>query len=137
MVMVAGFELGIGDLRGMMRLCLPHRAIERMDEQGSPENRSPADRPPADLLAAVEVTLAETPIAGSDLTGLRVGDIISTETEAGSPAIVSIAGVAKFRAKPGVYQGHKAAVLVEEIEEPPLPLQDRPTGPSPADRGPE
>ena len=71
----------------------------------------------------MEVTLAETQIAGDELADLRVGDIIATETAADSPAIVSIEGAARFRAKPGVYQGRKAVCITEPIEAPAPPEQ--------------
>ena len=64
----------------------------------------------------MRVTLAETQIAAGELADLRVGDIIATETAADSPAIVSIEGAAKFRAKPGTYQGRKAVRLTEAME---------------------
>ena len=65
----------------------------------------------------MSVTLAETQITAAELADLRVGDIIATETAADSPAMVSIEGVAKFRAKPGAYQGSRAVRLTEPIEE--------------------
>ena len=45
--------------------------------------------------------MATSSIAAGDLRSLRVGDIIATETDAASAAIVSIDGKPKFRAKPG------------------------------------
>jgi flagellar motor switch protein FliM len=137
MVVLVGLQLRMGDLQGMMRLCLPCRAIQRMGEghrQGRPHfnagTLAGADVASADAsgiaanhvgneaaLVEMEVTLATTKIEASELDGLRVGDIIATETDAGSPAIVSIGGEAKFRAKPGVLQGRKAVRLSEAIED--------------------
>ena len=66
----------------------------------------------------MRITLAETPIAAAELADLRVGDIIATETAAGSPAVVSIDDVAQFRAKAGVCQGRKAVRITEAVESP-------------------
>ena len=70
--------------------------------------------------------MAETSIAAVELADLRVGDVIATETAADSPAMVSIDGVAKFRAKPGVCQGHKAVRIIERLAAPPSPVPIRP-----------
>jgi len=123
-VVLLGFALTIGDQQGMMRLCLPCRAIRRIgDKLSNARGRmrsSPAigseDAPTTDaddgsLGVHVVVTLATTTIAASDLHGLRVGDIIATETSADAPAVVSIDGEPKFLAKPGEYEGRKAVVL--------------------------
>jgi flagellar motor switch protein FliM len=111
MVVLVGFELTLADLRGMMRLCLPCRAIQRIGDGGK------GDR--SNALVEVEVTLAETQIAAAELADLRIGDIITTETAVGSPAVLSIAGDGqKFHAKPGVYQGRKAVCITEPIKPP-------------------
>ncbi len=127
MVVLIGFELAIGELRGMMRLCLPCRAIERIGDKLLAENPALINRPLPNSLAAVKVTLAKTQIAAAELVDLRVGDIIATETDANSPTIVSIEGGAKFRAKPGSYQGRKAVRFTEEIENPATEPQPPPS----------
>jgi flagellar motor switch protein FliM len=115
-VVVLSFELGIAELRGMMRFCVPYRAIGRIDETLVPEKPLPVAQPESRTLATVEVTLAETPVQATELADLRVGDIIVTETPADSPAVVSIDGVGRFLAKPGSYQGRKAVRLIETLE---------------------
>ncbi len=115
MVVVAGFQLTIGELQGMIRLCLPCRAMQRMGES----HRQAASNCNGEALVDVAVTLATTPIAASELESLRVGDIIATETAVGSPAVVSIDGQPKFRGEPGVCQGRKAVRLTEAIADRP------------------
>jgi flagellar motor switch protein FliM len=108
-VAVVGFALTIGDQHGMMRLCVPCRALRQIGDKlaGSPAEDDDAS------LAELVVTLATSSIAVGDLRGLHVGDIITTETDADSAATVSIDGELKFRAKPGVCDGRKAVVLSE------------------------
>ena len=112
-VVQVGFDLAVGHQRGMMRLCLPCRAIARMSEESAARNDATPD-------AAIElaVTLAETQIAGDELDDLRPGDIITTETASDSVAVVSIKGRVRFRAKPGMYQGRRAIRITEPIEAP-------------------
>jgi flagellar motor switch protein FliM len=120
-VILVVFRLAMGELWGDARFCLPARMIERLDGQLSSSVSAPTTRPAAGALAEVRVTLAETPIAGAELADLRVGDIIATETAADSPAVVSIDGVARFRAKAGVCQGRKAVRITAAPESPTEP----------------
>jgi flagellar motor switch protein FliM len=117
-VVLMAFRLAMGDLWGGLRFCLPARMIERLDDRLSSSLPAAMARPAPGGLAEVCVTLAETPIAGADLADLRVGDIIATETAAGSPAVVSIEGVARFRAKAGVCEGRKAVRITEAVDSP-------------------
>jgi flagellar motor switch protein FliM len=117
-VILIAFRLAMGELWGGVRFCLPERMIERLDEQLSSPMSAPLGRPTPGALAEVRVTLAETPIGAAELADLRVGDIIATETAADHPAVVSIEGVARFHAKPGVCQGRKAVRITEALESP-------------------
>jgi flagellar motor switch protein FliM len=121
-VAVLSFAISIGAQHGAMRLCFPCRAIHKIDDKLRP---SPAvgleDAATTDAAGGAEVvvTLATSTIAADDLRGLRVGDIIATETAADAPAVVSIDGEPRFLAKPVEYEGRKAAVLSAPISEPP------------------
>lgn len=123
LVILVGFELSVGELSGLMRFCLPCRAIQSVGDKLLPENPAPINRSIPSLLAEVRATLAETSITAAELADLCVGDIIATETAVDSPAMVSVQGVSKFHAKPGVYQGHKAVRLTETVETPSPPGQ--------------
>ena len=120
-VVLISFELTLGDVRGMMNLCIPFNAIERIGTKLTTNNWVSYARaePTADSIrkmsdclqdALVEVvaTLATSRITTSDLLGLRVGDIITTEKDIHGPLDVAVEGVAKFRANPGAVKGHKA-----------------------------
>ncbi len=121
-VALLSFSLTIGARQGMMRLCLPSRAIRQIADKLAGRGRTPSatteneDTPTEsanDGNSATElaVTLATTSIAASELGSLRVGDIIVTETAADSPAVVSIDGEPQFCGKPGASQGRKAVAL--------------------------
>ena len=114
-VIFVEFELIIAEMRGLMRLCLPCRIVEGLVDTLPAENRASRDGFSPGASAVVEVTLAETQISAEALADLRVGDIITTETAADSPATVSIEGAAQFLGKPGTYQGRKAVRLTEPI----------------------
>jgi flagellar motor switch protein FliM len=139
------FDVTFGDRRGRMHLCLPNKAIEPLADKlavGLPAegvwDRLP-ERPggcfaqtvPDTLFdsdsarqigravcgsrAEVKVCLAETRITTSELIGLRVGDIITTRKDVGSPLVVSVQGVPKFHARPGALKGRKAILITEPL----------------------
>ncbi len=115
-VVLIGFELAIGQTQGMMCLCVPCRALERIGQWRSADGSPTAADSVVPSTVEMGVTLAETPIAADQLADLRVGDIIATETAADSPAVVSIEGIPRFHGRPGVYEGRKAIRLTKPIE---------------------
>lgn len=120
-VVLISFEITLGEARGMMNLCIPFNAIERVNTRlsanswvsygkktATPENVQRISSQLKGAVVQVVVDLAETSIATSDLIGLRVGDIIATEKDVNQPLVVSIEGRPKFYASAGAYKGRKA-----------------------------
>jgi flagellar motor switch protein FliM len=135
-VVLIGFELTIGDVRGMMNLCIPFNSIERISSKlaanswvsygkvaSSKESIEQISRQLDGSLVALSVTLAETSITTADLLGLRVGDIITTDHGVGQSLEVAVQGVPKFRASAGALKGRKAIQVQESIAPPPKPVK--------------
>jgi flagellar motor switch protein FliM len=127
-VVLISFELTIGEARGMMNLCIPFNAIERISarlssnswvsygkKSATPENIRTISNQLSDAVVEVVVDLAETNISTSDLIGLRVGDIIATEKDIARPLVVSVEGRPKFHAQAGAFKGRKAIQVVGPI----------------------
>jgi flagellar motor switch protein FliM len=130
-VVLVSFELTIGDLRGMINLCIPYNAIERIGgklsanswisygrRQPTPESMQQISRKVCTSLVDLNVRLAQTHINTGELIGLKVGDIITTEKDIHSPLIVSVEGIPKFRAGAGAFKGRKAIVIQDTIKNP-------------------
>jgi flagellar motor switch protein FliM len=128
-VVLISFELTLGEARGMMNLCIPFNAIERIatrlsanswvsygTKKTTPENIQCITNQLHDAVVEVVVELADTNISTSDLIALRVGDIIATEKDVGQPLTVSIEGRPKFHAQPGAFKGRKAIQVVGTID---------------------
>jgi flagellar motor switch protein FliM len=126
-VILISFELTLGEARGMMNLCIPFNAIERIatrlsnnwvsygTKKATPENVQRISDQLNGAIVDVVVELAETNISTSDLIGLRVGDIIATEKDVERPLIVSVEGRPKFHAQPGAFKGRKAIQVIGTI----------------------
>jgi flagellar motor switch protein FliM len=130
-VVLISFELTIGDLRGMMNLCIPYNAIERIGGrlsanswsaygrfQSTPESVQQISSAVCTSLVEICVRLAQTRISAGELISLRVGDIITTQKDVHSPLVVSIEGVPKYGARPGAFKGQKAICIEKVIENP-------------------
>jgi len=129
-VVLISFELTLGELRGMINLCIPFNAIERVSSRiasnswatygkagATPESKAALGRQLEEAQIEVVVTLANTKITTGDLIGLRVGDIITTDKDIHQALDVAVQGTTKFHASAGALKGCKA-IRVEG----PLPL---------------
>jgi flagellar motor switch protein FliM len=130
-VVLSSFELTLGEARGMMNLCIPFNAIERISTRllsnswvsygkrsATPEMIERISGRLSRSQVELVVELADTTISTSDLIGLRVGDIIATEKDVQRPLVVSVEGRPKFHAQPGAFKGHKAIQVVGPIAGP-------------------
>jgi flagellar motor switch protein FliM len=120
-IVLISFELTVGEMRGMMNLCIPFNSIERVSAKLTANNWvSYARKAPsvesmqrignriAQAPIEVVVELAATRITTADMLELRVGDIIASEKDMNEPLLVYVEGKPKFLAAPGKYKGHKA-----------------------------
>jgi flagellar motor switch protein FliM len=136
-VVLISFEVALGEIRGMLNLCIPYNSIERISgklsanswvtygkRKASEESIRQIGRALRNSLVELKVRLAQTRITTGELVGLQVGDIITTQKDVRSPMLVSIEGVPKFQATPGSFKGHKAFQVVELIEDPSTAIGD-------------
>ena len=130
-VVLISFELTIGELRGMMNLCIPFNSIERIGAKlsannwtsygrrsSTPQNMARIEQNLKGSLVELAVQLAGTRISTKDLLGLRVGDIITTNDDTSAPLAVMVEGVTKFHAFAGAHKGRKA-IRIEDALPPP------------------
>ena len=130
-VVLISFEVALGDVRGMVNLCIPYNSIERISDRlsadswvaygkrtATAEDIEQITRTLRSSFVELSVRLTKTRISTGELMGLRVGDVITTDKDVHSPLLVSVEGVPKFHAGPGAYKGHKAIQVSEIIEDP-------------------
>jgi flagellar motor switch protein FliM len=146
-VILVSFEVAMAELRGMINLCIPFNAIERVSGKlsanswasynragATPESRAQIGRRLDKSLVDVVVTVAETHITTGDLLGLRVGDIITTDKDVRTPLDVAVQGENKFLATAGALKGNKA-ISVEATQAIAAPPATPPSAPAPSAKG--
>ena len=130
-IVLISFELTMGDIRGIMNLCIPFNTIEPLAGKLSSDTWSAYTKKSADTRqrlnleshmasAGVEIVvhLAETTISAGDLATLAVGDIITTEQDQTNALTVLIEGRPMFTAYPGVLKSKKAIRIGDIISRP-------------------
>lgn len=126
-IVLISFEIAIGDLRGMMNLCIPFNVIEPVIDKLSTNiwlsyarRESPKRQKVIGNLsnAPVEIVayLGETTITAEDLINLKVGDILPLEKPVGSGMLVTIGGQPKFWATPHSLRGRVVVRLQSRAE---------------------
>ncbi|MHC4402203.1 MAG: flagellar motor switch protein FliM [Planctomycetota bacterium] len=126
-VVLISFDVALGEIRGMVNLCIPYNAIERISgklsadswvayghHETTPETVEQIRESLRGAVVELKVRLAQTRITAGELIGLRVGDVITTRKDIHSPMLVTVQGVPKYRASPGAYKGYKA-IRIEEV----------------------
>ena len=135
-VVLISFELSLGELLGMMNLCIPYNSIERIagrltantwqaygKRAATDFSRNQLARRLAQSEMELSVTLAESTVTMSELLGLKVGDIITTDHDIGSPLEVMLGDQRKFEAQAGALKGKKA-IQITQVVEPQSPVED-------------
>ncbi len=130
-IVLISFEISMGELRGMMNLCIPFNTIEPLagklssDTWSAYTKKVAAPRQVVNLetglsQAPVEmiVELARTMISAGEVMGLEVGDVIMTETGSNHALKIWIEHELMFDGFPGAFKAHKAIKIRGRVERP-------------------
>jgi flagellar motor switch protein FliM len=118
----------MGEIRGIMNLCIPFNTIEPLmgnlssDTWSAYTKRTADPRQKLNLQTGVGkgkvkmvVGLADTRLTAQEIMGLSVGDVIMTEKGSEQPLEVYIEGRALFQGSAGLLKGHKAIQIASSI----------------------
>src|SRR5262245_28271425 len=143
-IVLISFEISMGEMRGIMNLCIPFNTIEPLAgklsantwssyTQKQPDRRQILNLETGVSNAGVEmvVNLASTKLTAEELAGLAVGDVIVTEHDHHLPLEVSIEGRPKYHGFAGLAKGHKAVRIGTPIVTPEEVVAKKLGGPAP------
>ena len=126
LVIVVHFEMELDRLIGKMILCLPYSTIEpirsklyasyqsdqlEVDVEWANRFRKRLHDVPVEVL----VELGRSTVKGKELLNLEVGDVLMLEHDVNEPLVVSLEGVPKFLAIPGIAKGNRAFQVVDAV----------------------
>jgi flagellar motor switch protein FliM len=127
-IVLISFEITMGELRGIMNLCIPFNTIEPLmgnlssDTWSAYSKRSVDPRQKLNLQTGVGkgkvkmiVGLADTRLTAQEIMGLSVGDVIMTEKGREQALEVYVEGRPLFRGSAGLLKGHKAIQITASI----------------------
>jgi flagellar motor switch protein FliM len=136
-IVLVSFEISMGEMRGIMNLCIPFNTIEPVASKLSSNTWSSYTQKQADkrqrmnletgiASSAVQllVYLAESKLTAAELATLAVGDVIMTDCRSHKPLQVCVEGRPKFHGHAGLYKGHKAVRIGKPIV-PPAEIVER------------
>jgi len=127
MVVLVTLSAHVGDVEGMINICIPHLVVEPIvsklstkfwfattkkeiteETKKSIENR--IERTPV----TIKAILGKTTITVNDFLGLQPGDVLPLNTNVNGNLEVMVGNITKFRAKPGVLR-NKVALKITEV----------------------
>jgi flagellar motor switch protein FliM len=127
-IVLISFEITMGEIRGIMNLCIPFNTIEPLmgnlssDTWSAYTKRTADPRQKLNLQTGVGkgkvkmvVGLADTRLTAQEIMSLSVGDVIMTEKGREQPLEVYIEGRALFQGSAGLLKGHKAIQIASSI----------------------
>jgi flagellar motor switch protein FliM len=129
-------QVNLGSVQGVVSLGWTKELLERLGSQLSAADHEVVEhsrhedarsgqgwnshRPTArNERLTLRATLQETTIRREELEELSVGDIITTDHPVDQPLIVTVNGVPRFLASPGILQGRTAFRVLGPIDSPP------------------
>lgn len=127
MIAIVTINIKIGDMEGLMNVCLPYLTLEDiMDKLNTKYWYSTMqDKDEQQYVDAIETLISKAPIpmkavlgnstiSVSDFSGLQVGDIIRLDTKVNQELDVFVGNIKKFTALPGS-SGDKYAVRITSV----------------------
>ncbi len=127
-IVLISFEITMGEVRGIMNLCVPFNTIEPISAKlssdswsayqkkgGDPKQRVMLEMGLSKASVHVVVNLAATNLTTNEVASLAVGDIIMTEQPKESDLQVLVEGRPLFAASAGTMKGHRAIRIGKKI----------------------
>lgn len=125
-LLVARFDVHVGNLSGEMTLAIPHASLEPLREKlregvaPPTSNRDALWRPHvtaelAEMEAVLAVQVGSVLLQVRDILNFQVGDVLELGCDPAAPLRVAVEGKAKFTAQAGVRNGRKSVRITGRI----------------------
>jgi flagellar motor switch protein FliM len=128
MVLLVIMKLQVGEVEGMISLCIPYFLMEPIVDKLSSQqwfvstSRKGDDRVRENLLRSLDqvkvpmsLELGHTLLSLADVYDLEEGDVIKLDESVGSDVEVRVGNYVRFKAKPGTMEGRLAAEVTQVV----------------------
>ncbi len=127
-VVLITFEIRIGEVKGMMNICIPAIALEPISSMlglemftgtkaVTEEDKRRVLRHVERVLVELEAILGRTTLTVEEILDLEEGDVLCLPVFIDSPVSITVGGVEKFTGRIGLYKGRKAVKIEKILEE--------------------
>ena len=129
MVALISFRISIGDLAGIMNICIPHLVIKPVLDKISTRywfttKDNSVDKPYSKDISSmmnttdmpISVTLGKASITIEEFLGLQEGDVIKLDSKVNSELDVYVANLLKFKGIPGSNKNRAAVKITAKVE---------------------
>lgn len=117
----------VGDVDGMINICIPHMVVEpiasklstrfwfsNIQKEATPEMKESIEAKIQNTMAPVKAILGKTTISVSDFIELQPGDVLPLDANINEDMEVQVGDIVKFYAKPGVKK-NKVAIKITKV----------------------
>ena len=128
MIALVTLNMKIGEVEGMMNICIPHLVIEpimdrlntkywftTVEQDENTTYRKYLEKRLEFAKIPIKAILGKTYITVGEFLNLQVGDVIKLDSYTNSDLDVMVGNLLKFRAKPGLFK-NKNAIQITSIE---------------------
>lgn len=126
-VAIITFRVRIGEVEGMINLCLPHMVIEpiiaklstkfwfsMIEKEPTQEIKDALELRVESTTVPLKAILGETNITVRDFLDLQIGDVVPLDTNVNGNLNILVGDLLKFYGKPGV-RNSKVAIKITEV----------------------
>lgn len=127
MIALVTLDVKVGEVKGMMNICIPHLVVEpvipklstrywfaSIEKEVSPQAKKNIENKIENTKIPLKVILGRTHITVADFLGLQKGDVIQLDTRIHSNLEVMVGDILKFYGRPGVRK-NRTAIKITEI----------------------
>jgi flagellar motor switch protein FliM len=125
-VIVVSLQLKLFKTTGLLTICYPYVSLEPVLTKLSAQNWIDATKKKSlaesvnlnrenlqSINVPITLTLARTKIKMKDFLGLKLGDVIATETKIDAPAELAVGDRMKYKCRPGLFGKRRASQVIE------------------------
>ncbi|MCX7922383.1 MAG: flagellar motor switch protein FliM [Clostridia bacterium] len=127
MVALVTLSVKVGEVEGMVNICIPHMVVEpimpklstklwftTVEKETTRETKDVIESKIQSTIVPVRAVLGQTTVSVNDFLDLQCGDVIPLDTNVNGSVEILVGDLLKFYAKPGVRK-NKVAVKITDV----------------------